>query len=167
MENGNRGSAIGNPVHSTSARQDESPRYQQLDAWQLTDDLAVAIYQLIDGLPPKARVLTSQLIRAATSPPANIAEGYGRASRKEFQQFLTIAHASLYELGYFVHFLGRVQAIDQNTQRALSGRCQRASRVLYGLMRSVSTGAKRDSEHRRYLKEEAASYGPGEFAIDE
>ncbi len=45
--------------------------------------------------------------------------------------------------------------------------CQRASRVLYGLMRSVSATAKADGNARRYLKEEAAAYGPAGFASDE
>jgi four helix bundle protein len=36
--------------------------------------------------------------KAAISLPSNIAEGYGRKHKAEYQQFLSIAYASLLEL---------------------------------------------------------------------
>jgi four helix bundle protein len=121
--------------------------YRKLAAWQLADDLAVDVYSVVKTLPPAARPLSSQIIRAATSAPANIAEGYGRASRQEFRQFLAVAHASLYELSYFLHFLSRINALDATRERDLSDRARRASSVEFGLMRVVSEGANK----RRYL----------------
>lgn len=42
--------------------------------------------------------MTSQARRAATSVPANIAEGYGRETRPSYEHFLRVAQGSLKEL---------------------------------------------------------------------
>jgi len=134
------------------------PRYQQLEAWQHADNLAVDIYRPTKGLPVNVRDLSRQIFRAAISAPANIAEGYGRASDKDFQQFLVIAHASLYEVGYFLHFLKRIEVLSQDTYSPLAADCQRTSRVLYGLMKTIRRGADSTSKQRRYLRDEPAVY---------
>ncbi len=54
--------------------------HEKLDAWKLSDDLAVDLFGVTRALPPD--MLSSQVLRAATSVPANIAEGYARASRR-------------------------------------------------------------------------------------
>lgn len=43
-------------------------------------------------------VVRDQLIRCLFSIPSNIAEGYGRHSKKEFSRFLKISLGSCYEL---------------------------------------------------------------------
>ena len=65
--------------------------YMRLDAWRLADDLAVELFRVTKDLPGNVRWLATQIARAATSAPANIAEGYARASNKEFfQQFTAL-----------------------------------------------------------------------------
>ena len=73
--------------------------YRDLLVRQKAIDLAVLIYRLSEGFP-RAEVygLTSQIRRASVSVPSNIAEGYGRGSRKEYLQFLYVAQGSLKEL---------------------------------------------------------------------
>ena len=73
--------------------------YKDLLVWQQAMDLAVAVYSLTKAWPKDELYgLTSQTHRAATSVPANIAEGYGRENRGSYQQFLRIAQGSLKEL---------------------------------------------------------------------
>lgn len=70
-----------------------------LIAWQKAMNLAEVIYQLTRSFPKEEVYgLTSQIRRCAVSIPANVAEGQGRRSKKEFQQFLGHARGSLLEL---------------------------------------------------------------------
>ena len=78
--------------------------YRDLLVWQKGIDLVVIAYKATTGFPKSETYgLISQIRRAATSIPANIAEGYGRGSRKEYLQFLMVAQGSLKELE--THFI--------------------------------------------------------------
>jgi four helix bundle protein len=73
--------------------------FKDLLVWQRSIQLATAIYQLTREFPrDEIYGLTSQIRRAAVSIASNIAEGQGRLSTGEFQQFLGIARASTFEL---------------------------------------------------------------------
>ena len=72
---------------------------QELEVWQKSMDLAVACYEATRSFPKEELFgLTSQIRRASSSMPANIAEGQGRQSTKEFLNFLSIARGSLKEV---------------------------------------------------------------------
>jgi four helix bundle protein len=77
----------------------EELRYRQLKVWQKGMDLAVQVHRLTMGFPRDERFgLTSQLRRAATSVPMNIAEGSCRGTRRDYAGFVAIATGSLGEL---------------------------------------------------------------------
>ena len=72
---------------------------QKLKIWQKSMDLVEACYRASSNFPREEQFgLVSQVRRAATSVPANIAEGYGRWNIREFARFLAIANGSLREL---------------------------------------------------------------------
>jgi four helix bundle protein len=61
--------------------------------------VAKSVYALAELMPKKEEYrLTAQMIRAAISVPANIAEGRTRATRKDFAHFISIARGSAAEL---------------------------------------------------------------------
>lgn len=73
--------------------------HKDLDVWKKSVRLVVDLYKLTKRFPADERFgLTAQIRRASTSVPANIAEGWGRGSTKEYIHFLKIARGSLVEL---------------------------------------------------------------------
>lgn len=73
--------------------------YRQLEVWSKAMELTGAVYRVAEHMPKKEEYrLTSQMVRAAISIPANIAEGHTRATRKEYAHFVSIARGSTAEL---------------------------------------------------------------------
>lgn len=73
--------------------------YRDLEVWQRGMRIAKLAYQLTQTFPPQEQYgLISQIRRAASSIPANIAEGWGRHYPAEFVQFLRKANGSRTEL---------------------------------------------------------------------
>ena len=73
--------------------------FRRLDAWRQARKLVSPIYELTEKFPANERyVLVQQMRKAVNSVHSNIAEGYGRLSNGEWQQFLGQARGSLMEL---------------------------------------------------------------------
>ena len=73
--------------------------YRNLEVWQVSMDYVVNIYKLAASFPHDERHdPASQIRRAATSIPLNIAEGAGCDSNREFTRYLVYAYSSCNEL---------------------------------------------------------------------
>jgi four helix bundle protein len=113
--------------------------FRKMVTWQKADDLVIHIYQLSRDFPEHERYgLTSQLQRAAVSVPANIAEGSGRQTMKDFRQFLYVARGSLNEVEYYLHLAERLGYITQMEQARLDELRQEAGRTLQGMINWAS-----------------------------
>ena len=74
-------------------------RFEDIKAWQKARELTSLVYQITsDGSFAKDYGLRDQIQRSSVSIMANIAEGYGRLSDKEFANFLNIARGSVAEV---------------------------------------------------------------------
>lgn len=72
--------------------------YRELVAWQAAFELAKRTYQLTESFPrEEAFGLSAQLRRASVSIASNLAEGAGRASKRDFAHFVVVARGSLNE----------------------------------------------------------------------
>ncbi|MFH1444426.1 MAG: four helix bundle protein [Candidatus Peregrinibacteria bacterium] len=73
--------------------------YQRLVAWKEAYELCLILYKMTRKFPSDERfALVSQIRRAASSVPINIAEGNARRSGKDKMHFFLIALGSLEEL---------------------------------------------------------------------
>ena len=63
--------------------------------------------------------MTSQIRRAASSIPANIAEGWGRSGTREYMQFLRVAQGSLKELETHLILCQRVGLLAREPEQKL------------------------------------------------
>lgn len=113
--------------------------HRDLIVWQKAMDLTVLIYHLTKQFPKEETYgLISQIRRASSSIPANIAEGQGRRSSKEFQQFLVTARGSLLELDTHLELSFRVGHIKENQHNELKEKISEIGRMLNGLLRSLN-----------------------------
>jgi len=105
-------------------------------------DLTEATYRLASQLPERERFgLWSQLTRASSSIPANIAGDHGRQGRREFANFVSIARGSLAELETFVRLaerLGYARPEGTATLKGLASEVGRLTTRLHQSLRSSS-----------------------------
>jgi four helix bundle protein len=74
-------------------------RFEDIKSWQEARKLTGGIYAITrNGSFTRDFALRDQLRRASVSIMANIAEGFGRRSNKEFSNFLNMAHGSAAEV---------------------------------------------------------------------
>ena len=113
--------------------------YRDLVVWRQAMDLAVAVYETTRAWPrDELYGLTSQARRAATSVPANIAEGYGRENAGSYQQFLRIAQGSLKELETHLLIAQRIGIASRDGISALMISSESVGKLLRLLIRKLS-----------------------------
>lgn len=112
--------------------------HRKLRAFELADELAIAVYELTQVMPRDERFgLTSQMRRAAVSVPTNIVEGCGRMTQKEYLNFLNIALASARELDYLISLSKRLGFLEPEASRNARRLCDETCRVTTGLTHAI------------------------------
>lgn len=113
----------------------EVQSYRDLIVWQRAMDVAAATYQLTRTYPREELfALTSQSRRAAASIAANIAEGYGRASKPAYINFLRIAQGSLKELETHLLLAERVGVARAGSTQSVLEQSEEIGRMLRSLI---------------------------------
>ncbi|KKQ87462.1 MAG: S23 ribosomal protein [Candidatus Woesebacteria bacterium GW2011_GWB1_38_8b] len=80
--------------------------YEDLRIYKLSLEGVKYVFKITKSASLKSNFsLNDQILRASTSISANIAEGYGRGSKKEFKYFLTISIGSVNEVKAFLDII--------------------------------------------------------------
>jgi four helix bundle protein len=114
--------------------------HKDLKVWRLAMQLAKDIYRLVEEFPKKEEYrLTSQIVRAAVSIPANIAEGNSRGSRKDYANFISIARGSAAELETLLLLAKDIKLAPEEAFQNAIEQTTEIGRMLNALRRSLST----------------------------
>lgn len=93
--------------------------------------LARSAYAVVERMPKKEEYrLTAQIVRAAVSIPANIAEGHTRATRKEYAHFVSIARGSTAELETLLLLAEQVGFLRSDEVQPVIGVAEDVGRML-------------------------------------
>ena len=114
--------------------------YKKIKAYQLADELCVAVYKHTQKFPQNELYgLTSQLRRASVSVATNIVEGASRQTFKDYLHFLYMSRGSLAESQYLISLAQRLEYLNSNNSHELVEKANTAAKTLFGLINSVKT----------------------------
>ena len=112
--------------------------FKKLVVWQHAHALTLRLYELSGTFPPsEVYGLTSQLRRAASSVPANIAEGCGRNGAADFARFLQIAFGSASELEYHLILARDLGFLKTESHQEVEREVTQIKQMLSSLMQRV------------------------------
>lgn len=113
--------------------------FRALKVWQKAHTLTLDIYRTNAGFPSNELYgLTSQARRAASSIPANLAEGCGRKSEAELARYCSIAMGSASELEYHLLLANDLKLIKARDYTELDFRTTEVKRMLTALIQKLS-----------------------------
>jgi len=113
--------------------------FVDLVAWQEAVALVREVVRLASQVRGAGAVnVVDQMLRAAESVPANIAEGYGRGLGRDFARFLRVAAAAAAELESHVLVAEASGRLAADYCRPLVARSRRVRALVVGLRKSVS-----------------------------
>ena len=114
--------------------------FKKLNVWQKSHQLTLAVYESSNLLPESERFgLQSQMRRAAASIAANIAEGYGRETDREFLRFLHISAGSATELEYHLLLASDLGYLTKDSFLVLNEQVIEVQRMLAGFIRRLQS----------------------------
>ena len=113
-------------------------KFEDLIAWQKARELTREIYTVTkSGEFKKDFGLRDQIQRACVSIMSNIAEGFDRASRAEFHQFLVVAKGSCAEVRSMLYLAEELRYLEKSAHIKLSDETVEITKILNGLIKSI------------------------------
>jgi len=112
--------------------------YKKLNVWNKSIDLVVDVYKATEQFPSDERFgLTSQVKRSAVSMPSNIAEGAGRNSNPQFQNFLNYSNGSSCELETQLIIANKLDYLQINKLLDFQQRIEIIQKQIFNLQKSL------------------------------
>ena len=113
--------------------------YRQLNVWSKSHVLVKDLYLATSKFPRDEMFgMTSQIRRAATSIPTNIAEGCGRGSDADFRRFMQIAFGSANEIEYLIFLSYELKYIQEPDFLEYNNKIIEVKKMLAGMIKKLS-----------------------------
>lgn len=113
-------------------------RFEHLDIWKFAVIYSTTIYTLTKKFPREEIFgIVNQLRRAANSVSANIAEGSGSASIKDFSHYLDIAVKSIHETVSFLYIAKEQNYITEAERAAIYMEAESLVKQIQAFKRSL------------------------------
>src|SRR5574341_1279834 len=113
--------------------------FQDLEVWKKAHALVLEIYKRTDQFPEKERYgIVSQIRRASSSVPTNLAEVGKRGSKKDYAHFVNMAESSLEETKYHLILSRDLGYFKDEVYKVLIEAADEVGRMLHGLKKSLS-----------------------------
>lgn len=113
--------------------------YKELKVWQKSVDLAVKIFEVTQDFPKEELYgLTSQIRRSAVSIASNIAEGAGRNTNKDFNNFLGISYASACELETQLIIANRAKFLESKQLDLIQAEIKEIQKMNWSLKKTLT-----------------------------
>ncbi|MFH0732405.1 MAG: four helix bundle protein [Candidatus Omnitrophota bacterium] len=108
----------------------------KIDIDKRTYNFALNIIDFIDSLDNRmsVQVIAKQLLRAATSVGANVAEAQASSSRREFANFMTYALKSANETKFWLNLLKDAKKCRENLILPLTQEIKELSNILASII---------------------------------
>src|SRR5688500_4077309 len=118
--------------------------YKNLIVWQKAHAMVLCLYKETANFPKNEQFnLTSQIRRAATSIPSNIAEGCGKFSQSDFANFLQIGLGSSNEVEYLLLLSHELGHLEDEAFKVLDLQVNEVKAMLISLITKVRKSSKR------------------------
>jgi four helix bundle protein len=109
--------------------------FENLNVYQKSLDFTINICQIAKKFPPGSLSIKDQIIRASLSIPLNIAEGSGRKTDKDKNQFYRTARSSVFEIIPLLEICYKLDLIQKETYDINRSKCVKLSKMLSGLIK--------------------------------
>ena len=121
---------------------------ENLKVFEKSHALTLDLYKLTAQFPNEEKFgLTSQIRRASSSICANLMEGSHRNNTGEYRQFVGISRGSAGELKYHLRLAKDLHYIPDNYYQNHLGELTEITKMLHGLIKSLSVGDSRSHSH--------------------
>lgn len=130
-----------NRQHTTNNKVKVAPvkSYKDLIVYQKAKAATIDLIKYYSGkkLSWTERYLIDQLIRAASSVGANLAEGYGRHHKRDYRRFVSISRGSSFEVEYWSDLIGEINSTDKKFLIRINQSNKEVIKMLTAMMKSL------------------------------